>query len=140
MSRYQYINYLELEVIHFAIKSYYKKWAGVEHLRIRSNNTTVIAYINNMVGITSDNCNNLAKVIWKFYIKKVWISVEHIPGSENCIADFMSRSFNDNTEWQLFTELFQKIVKQYSINLSIELFASHLSKQERYVSWHPDPK
>ena len=95
----QYISYLELKEIHFAIKSYYKKWAGAKHLRIRSDNTTAIAYFNSMGGTISDNYNNLAKGIWKFCIKeKVWISVEHISGSENYIADFMSRSFNDNTE------------------------------------------
>ena len=52
----------------------------------------------------------------------------------------MSMSFNDNTEWQPSTELFQKIVKQFSVTTSIDLFASHLKEQlERYVSWHPEP-
>ena len=78
----QLINYLELKAIHFAIKSYYKEWAVAKHLRIRSDNTTAIAYFNSMGGNMSDNCNNLAKDIWKFWIKeKVWISAEHIPGS-----------------------------------------------------------
>ena len=87
-----------------------------------------------MRGTISDNCNNLTKDIWKFCIKeKVWSSAEHIPGSKNYIADFMSKSFNDNTEWQLFTDLFQKIVKEFSVTPSIDLFASHLNKQlERY--------
>ena len=45
----------------------------------------------------------------------------------------MSMSFNDNTEWQLSTKLFQKIVKQFSVTTSIDLFASHLKEQlERY--------
>ena len=48
--------------------------------------------------------------------------------------------FNYNTEWQLSTELFQKIVKQFSVTTSIDLFTSHLKEQlERYVSWHPEP-
>ena len=55
--------------------------------------------LNNMGGTISDNCNNLAKDIWKFCMKeKVCISAEHIPGCQNYMADFMSRSFNDNTE------------------------------------------
>ena len=62
-----------------------------------------------MGGTISDNCNNLDKDIWKLCIKeKVWISAERIPGSKNYQADFMSRSINDNTEWELSTELFQK--------------------------------
>ena len=52
----------------------------------------------------------------------------------------MSMLFNYNTEWQLSTELFQKIVKQFSVTTSIDLFTSHLKEQlERYVSWHPEP-
>ena len=31
-----------------------------------------------------------------------------------------------------------KIVKQFSVTPSIDLLASHLNKQERYASWHPD--
>ena len=65
-----------------------------------------------MGGTISDNCNNLAQDIWKFCLKeKVWISAEHIRGSENYMADFLSRSFNGNTQWQISTELFQTIVK-----------------------------
>ena len=76
----QHINYLELKAIHFAIKSYYKIWPGAKHLRIRWD----------IMGETmSDNCNNLAKDIWIFCIKvKVWISAEHIPGSEKYMAVF----------------------------------------------------
>ena len=94
-----------------------------------------------MGGTISDNCNNLDKDIWKLCIKeKVWISAERIPGSKNYQADFMSRSINDNTEWELSTELFQKIVKQFSVTPRINLFASHLKKQsKRNVSRHPDP-
>ena len=52
----------------------------------------------------------------------------------------MFRSFNDNTEWQLSTELLQKMVKQLSVTPSTDLFASHLDKRlERYVFWHPAP-
>ena len=43
-------------------------------------------------------------------------------------------------EWQLSTELFQKILKQFSVTPSIDLFASHVNKQlERHVSWHLEP-
>ena len=63
----QHINYLELRAIHFAIKFDCKKWAGAKHLRIRSGDTTAIAYINNMGGTISDVCNNLAKDIRKLY-------------------------------------------------------------------------
>lgn len=44
---------------------------GPKHLTIRSDNTTAIVYINNMGGTISDNCNNLAKDIWKKFVFKL---------------------------------------------------------------------
>ena len=72
--------------------------------------------------------------------EKVCILAEHILGRKISGADFISRSFNDNIEWQLSTKLFQKPAKQFSVIPSIDLFTSHLKKQlERYVSWYHDP-
>ena len=37
----------------------------------------------------SDKCNDLTKDIWELFIKEqTSISVEHMPGSKNCTADF----------------------------------------------------
>ena len=37
-------------------------------------------------------CNNVATKSWEFFIKRgVYISVVHIPGKENIIADLASR-------------------------------------------------
>ena len=44
------INYLELKAIHLAIKAYSNLWKGCKHIRIRSDNTTAIAHVNNMGG------------------------------------------------------------------------------------------
>ena len=32
-------------------------------------------------------------------MENIWISAAHIPGKQNTIADFMSRSLNENTKW-----------------------------------------
>ena len=58
-----HINYLELKAIYLAIKAYRSSWEGCKHIRVRSDNTTAIAYINNMGGLVSNSCNRLAKEI-----------------------------------------------------------------------------
>ena len=36
-------------------------WGNSQHIRVKSDNTTVIAYVNNMGGIVSNSCNQLAR-------------------------------------------------------------------------------
>ena len=74
-------------------------------------------------------------------MENIWISAVHIPGKQNTIVDFMSRSLNENTEWQLSPTIFKKIVRTFDFEPEIDLFASYLNFQvENYISWFPDPK
>ena len=60
--------------------NYQNIWKGCEHIRINSDNTTTIAYINNMRRIVPDSCNNL------FYYclnRNVQLSVILAPGKNN---------------------------------------------------------
>ncbi len=41
-----------------------------KHIRIRSDNTTAIAYINAMGGIKSQVCNDMAHQIWEWCSKR----------------------------------------------------------------------
>ena len=81
-------------------------WKGCKH-RIKSDNTIVISYINNMGGVVSYSCNHLSKTILYYYInRKAWLSAVDIPGKDNETADYMSRFQNENTEWRLSPILF----------------------------------
>ena len=94
-----------------------------------------------MGGSVSEKCNELAKHIWHFCIQEnIWISAVHIPGKENTVADYMSRSLSDNTEWQLAPIIFKSIVHTFNFIPELDLFASYLNAQVPcYVSWFPDP-
>ena len=73
--------------------------------------------------------------------ESIWISAVHIPGKQNIIADCMSRSLNENTEWQFSPTIFKKIVRTFDFEPEIEPFASYLNDQvENYISWFPGPK
>ena len=87
-------------------------WKGCKHIRIKSNNTTAIPYINNMGSIVSNSCNHLSKTIW-YYCRnrKVWLSAVHIL-KDNETAD-MSRPQNENTEQRLSPIFFQRILEVF---------------------------
>ena len=135
-----HVNILKLLAIYMAARSYCKSNA-YKHVRIMSDNTTAISYVNNMGGIKSISCNQIAFDIWQYCISKnMWISAAFIPGKKNKTADYKSRNFKDNTEWQLKSTIFSQVVEILSCNPDIDLFASYLNCQmDKYVSWQPDP-
>ena len=139
-ARSNQINYLEMVAAYLALKSFCKQLRNI-HVRLRIDNMTAVAYLNNMGGVKSMSCNEMAKKIWSWCIQRnIWISAEHLPGVLNIIADFKSRNFSDGTEWQLNTEIFNNICKHFGTP-HIDLFASRLNAQlPRYIAWKPDPE
>ena len=136
-----HINVLELKAILLALKSYFRHNCNVKHVHILTDNSTALAYINNMGGMHSVICNDIAKRIWEFAQNRgFWISSSHIPGVENTMADKMSRVFSDNTEWMLSHKLFKILCDKFQFSPQVDLFATRLNKQiDKYVSWMPDP-
>ena len=58
---------------------------------------------------------------------------------QNTIADEQSRKFNDNIEWMISDEIFNKLCLQWGTP-NIDLFASRINyRVPIYVSWKPDP-
>jgi len=137
--RKSHINELELKAIHFGLKSFLNN-VSHEHIRIQSDNITAVAYINNLGGVKSIKCHCIAKSIWTWAINKdIYLSAEHLPGSENCLADKASRIFDENTEWEMVEHIYVQLVRKLG-PFSIDLFASRLNaKQDIYASWKPDP-
>ena len=103
-------------------------------------NTTSVTYLNKMGGTHSKTCNEVAKNIWFWAIERnIWLSAAFIPGRHNVVADFHSRSFQDNTEWTLSEPFFTKLVNYFHAP-AVDLFASALNARlPQYVSWKPDP-
>jgi len=135
----QHINVLELLAVSHAVKSFCADKSDI-HVQISSDNTCTVAYINKKGGTKSHVCNEISRNLWIWCIeKKIWLSARHIPGIVN-VADFQSRNFNENVEWQLNKVVFSQVVDLFGLP-DIDLFASRLNKQiQRYVSWKPDPE
>ena len=102
---------------------------NVEQVHMLTDNSTALTYINNVGGIHSVICNNIAKCIWEFAQKRdFWISSSHISAVENTMTDKMSRVFNDNTEWMLFNKLFKILIDRFQFNPQVSLFATRLNE------------
>ena len=133
-----HINYLELLAIFLALQAFCKNDRQL-HVKIMTDNTCALAYINNMGGIKSISLDNLARDIWGWCIERdIWLSCFHIPGVDNP-ADKSSRVFNEQVEWQLDRNVFGLIISKFG-EPKIDLFASRINNQlPCYVSWKPDP-
>ena len=134
-----HINVLELKAILFSIKSFLNSLSNV-HIRIRSDSSTAVHYINNLGGVKSIPCHKVTKDIWLWAIKRGnLLSAEFLPGQLNVVADKASRIFDENTEWQISVSVFDKISDNFG-PFDIDLFASRLNtKCKEYCSWKPDP-
>jgi hypothetical protein len=134
-----HINVLELKAILFSLLSLFKDIQN-SHIRVLSDSSTAVSYINNFGGVKSIQCHRVSKEIWLWAIaNNNHLSAEHLPGSQNAIADRASRVFDDNTEWEIPLTYYNKLTEKFGLN-DIDLFASRLNaKCDLYCSWHPDP-
>lgn len=133
------INALELMAIFLSLEAFLPHLSN-KHVLIKSDNTTAIAYVREMGGVKSQLCNQLAQKIWDLCINHaMWLTITHLPGVLNVVADAKSRKFNDRTEWMLDKELAKAIFTVFGTP-SLDLFASRINKQvENFVSWQPEP-
>ena len=140
VERENHINYLELLAIFYGLKSFENELTIYRHVKILTDNTTAVSYVNKMGGVKSQKCNEIAKSIWFWAIDHdIWLTAAHIAGKNNCEADVQSRHFNDQVEWQLNKHIFSKLCLLWKTP-HIDLFASRLNTQlKRYCSWKPDP-
>ena len=134
-----HINYLEMKAVLFGLQSLCSDLTD-KHIRIQSDNTTTVSYINAMGGIKSNDCHDMALQIWQWAnSRNIWLSSCHIPGVTNVVADQKSRNFDGSTEWSLNKKVFEDISNIWG-PFQIDLFASRLNyKVQDYVSWKPDP-
>ena len=137
---HRHINALELHAANLTLQALGASHTNV-HIRLMLDNTTATVCINKMGGTHSVVCNDLAQNIWQWATSRsIWLSAAYVPGSENHVADFKSRNFEDNTEWSLSPILFQKLSQRFYIP-RVDLFASRMNHQvATFVSWKPEPE
>ena len=132
-----HINILELKAAFFALKSFVKYQTN-QVICLKLDNTTAVAYLNNLGGTHCSQLLRLTLEIWEWCEKKsVFLLAQHIPGKRNTAADIESRTSRDRNDWKLKASVILPMIS----HCQVDLFASRLSHQlDQYVSWRPDPK
>ena len=92
-----HINYLELLAAFHALQCF-----APNHSRIflRTENSTVVGYINKMGGMASPSLNHLIRKLWVWCLEReIFVVAQHIPGKVNLYTDYHSRNFNERIKW-----------------------------------------
>ena len=136
--KHYHINVLELLAVKYGLFSLCKH-LKYEHIHLFSDNSVTVASINKK-GSCKNLLNNITRDIWLFCMNRhIMLTVSHIPGKNNTIADHLSRCQKAELEWHLNPRYFKRITEIFG-SVNIDLFASRLNYQLKpYVSWQPDP-
>lgn len=135
-----HINALELKAIQLSLQTAFKTAENVG-VRIESDNTTAIAFINRRGGTRSRILHSIATEIWQWALSKnIYLKATHIAGVKNIEADQESRSFKECSEWAMDFESLRHIFHCFG-SPNIDLFASRINKKcSDYYSLNPDPE
>ena len=121
----EHINILELKAAFFALKSFLKDKIN-KVILLKLDNTTAVAYLNNMGGTHCPQLLRLTLDIWECCEKKsVFLLVQHIPGVNNTVADVESRTTRNWNDWKLKSDVIISLITE----CQVDLFASRLSLQ-----------
>ena len=137
----EHINLLEMRAVFLSLCQFQAVIQG-QSLLVATDNSTVVAYLQNQGGTHSFSLYHLSKeILLLCHSLDIILSVRHVPGSQNLLADALSRSrVPVNTEWEIHPSVFQEIILRWD-RPHIDLFATSLNhKLETYVSPIPDEK
>ena len=98
-----------------------------QHTNLQMDNSTAVAYVNKRGRTKSSTLAELAVELWAVcHQNNIWITAQHLPGTQNVDADWASRQFNERTEWTLDKSIFTRIVRKF-YTPQVDLFASRLN-------------
>ena len=124
--RYSASNVREMFAVLAALKSFQNQITG-KHVQVLSDNISTVAYLNNLGG-SSAQLSKIATATWLLcHHLKVTLTVRHISGKRNVLADRLSRRQSAH-EWCLAPHLF-RILDIYWGPHTIDRFASMMSTQ-----------
>jgi len=135
----KHINWLELKAVFLSLK-HFKKQAQHQVVMLRSDNSTVVSYVNKQGGTRSAGLCMLTWELLKWcQAHQITLKAAHIPGKRNVIADRLSRGLAvKHTEWELTQVVADQIFLVWE-RPHIDLFATHLNnKLPIYCSPVPD--
>ena len=133
-----HINVLELRAVRLVIYHYRQQLRG-QTVICRTDNTTVLAYINKQGGTRSQTLCMEAVELWELCIQsQITPTAIHLPGVKNQLADLLSRRRVNQNEWSLKPLIVQRTFQKLGTP-DIDLFATFQNKKcPVFLSWIPD--
>lgn len=135
-----HINNLELEAVFLTVKKF-QKFLKNKLVLIRSDNVTVVQYINKQGGTRSLQLCQRTWDLWMFALEnKIYLKAAHIAGVNNVLADQLSRIKIQATEWELDNSVVHQIFQNWG-HPTIDLFATNENKKAVvFCSWMNHPQ
>lgn len=123
-----HINYLELQAVWLALQHFLPLIRG-QHVLVRTDNTTVVAYVNKQGGLRSHQLHMLAHrlIVWASS-HVLSLKATHVPGLLNRGADLLSRGNPRYKDWKLHGGVVTQIWEKYG-QAEVDLFASREDAQ-----------
>ena len=136
-----HINVLELRAVHLALQSFLPSLKD-RHVLVRTDNATVVAYINHQGGVRSPRLHRVAErlLLWA-HAHLASLRAAFIPGAQNTAADMLSRAGPQEGDWHLHTQVVQQIWMRFG-QAQVDLFAASGNAQCPLwfsVTWPPGP-
>ena len=134
-----HINSLEFKSVLFGFQCFFRSTYNCCIL-IRSDSSTVVAYINNQGGSSPLLCD-LALELWDFCINRnISIHASHLSGTSNTRADKLSRIQSSDHSYYLTQHCFEDLCSILPFPLKVDCFASRLNfKINNFISRYCDP-
>lgn len=106
-------NWRELRAIALALRAFQQELQG-QHVQVRLDNSSAIAYINRQGGTRSSSLWVLAEAIFMWAEATVLsLSVVHLKGELNQLADFLSRKMLRECDWVLNQDVYKMITRRW---------------------------
>lgn len=121
----KHINFKELKTVLFALQALPAElWKG-KHLRIHSDNTVTVAYVNRLTGRSPELAVLAEEIFVLAKERQADVSAVHIKGEHNCRADRLSRQ-RERHGWQMDTTKFNKVAERW-LTPTIDRFADNIN-------------
>lgn len=134
-----HINCLELQAVLLTLENFLPHLKN-HNVLIRSDNTTVVQYLNKQGGTRSPQLCLITWKIWNLAIEnQMFLKAAHIAGRKNILPDQLSRVIIRPTEWTMNDTVLHQIFQIWGKPF-IDLFSSFQNrKMELFCTWDPHP-
>ena len=131
------MNLLELEAVFLAVK-HFLPFLKNQNVLIRTDNTTVMHYINKQGGTRSRPLCHMSWDLWNLVLKNnMQIKAAHIMGKQNYLVDLLSRKEIRSGERVLKSSVMNSLFALWGQPM-IDLFATQENKKAMlFCSWIP---